>query len=154
MNNIEINQQIKLQRRHSRKAGIFERKLVKEAARQSLVMLAPRIMVGNPVMFVTEIGAAITTMIIISDFWNKSPDAAYTIAVAAILWLTVLFGNFAGALAEARGKAQTEALKMTRRSTPARKILSNRQIAEVSSTELKAGDIIIIQAGEIIPGDG
>jgi K+-transporting ATPase ATPase B chain len=154
MNNIEINQQIKLQRRHSRKAGIFEKKLVKEAAWQSLVMLNPRIMVGNPVMFVTEIGAFVTTMIIISDLWNKSPDAAYTIAVAVILWLTVLFGNFAGALAEARGKAQTESLKMTRRSTPARKILSNRKIEEIPSTELKAGDIIIIQAGEIIPGDG
>lgn len=154
MNNIEINQQIKLQRRHSRKAGIFEKKLVKEAIRQSLVMLDPRIMAGNPVMFVTEIGAAVTTMIIISDFWNKSPDAAYTFVVAAVLWLTVLFGNFAGALAEARGKAQTESLKMTRRSTPARKILDNRKIEEVPSTALKAGDIIIIQAGEIIPGDG
>ena len=154
MNNIEINQQIKLQRRHSRKAGIFEKKLVKEALQQSLVMLDPRIMVGNPVMFVTEIGAAITTMIIITDFWSKSPDAAYTCAVAIILWLTVLFGNFAGALAEARGKAQTESLKMTRRSAPARKVLSNRQIEEISSTELKTGDIIIVQAGEIIPGDG
>jgi len=154
MNNIEINQQIKLQRRHSRKAGIFEKKLVKEAVRQSLVMLDPRIMVGNPVMFVTEIGAALTTMIIVSDLWSKSPDAAYTFVVAIVLWLTVLFGNFAGALAEARGKAQTESLKMTRRSTPARKLLSNQQIEEIPSTALKAGDIIIIQAGEIIPGDG
>ena len=154
MNNIEINQQIKLQRRHSRKSGLFEKKLLKEALWQSLAMLDPRIMAGNPVMFVTEIGAALTTMIIVSDLWSKSPDAAYTIVVAAVLWLTVLFGNFAGALAEARGKAQTESLKMTRRSTPARKILANRKIEEVPSTALKAGDIIIIQAGEIIPGDG
>ncbi|MFA6100583.1 MAG: potassium-transporting ATPase subunit KdpB [Victivallaceae bacterium] len=154
MNNIEINQQIKLQRRHSRKAGIFEKKLVMEALRQSLIMLDPRIMVGNPVMFVTEIGAAVTTMIIVSDLWSKSPDTGYTLVVAAVLWLTVLFGNFAGALAEARGKAQTQSLKMTRRSTPARKILSDRQTEEIPSTGLKAGDIIIVQAGEIIPGDG
>ena len=154
MNNIEINQQIKLQRRHSRKSGLFEKKLLKEALWQSLAMLDPRIMAGNPVMFVTEIGAALTTMIIVSDLWSKSPDAAYTIVVAIVLWLTVLFGNFAGALAEARGKAQTESLKMTRRSTPARKILADQKIEEVPSTALKAGDIIIIQAGEIIPGDG
>jgi len=144
---------MKLERRAARSASLFEKSLVKAAGRQSLIMLKPWLMARNPVMFVTEVGAALTTLALAQALLFGGKDKAYTLAVTIILWLTVLFGNFAESLAEARGKAQADALKRTRSSSPARR-LRNGTEESIGSDELRAGDVVLVQAGEIIPGDG
>jgi K+-transporting ATPase ATPase B chain len=107
----------KHERRKARRASLFNKRLMRMAAKQSLIMLKPWVMARNPVMFITEIGAALTTLVLLLDLLHHRAAIAYTLAVAVILWLTVLFANFAEALAEARGKAQADTLKQTRRKT-------------------------------------
>ncbi len=145
---------MKQQRRAARSASLFEKGLVKGAGRQSVLMLKPWIMARNPVMFVTEIGAALTTLALAQALLFGGTDKGYTLAVTIILWLTVLFGNFAESLAEARGKAQADALKRTRSSSPARTIAADGTEHETGSDQLQAGDVVLVLAGEVIPGDG
>ncbi|MFZ1983667.1 MAG: hypothetical protein WAU91_04590, partial [Desulfatitalea sp.] len=140
-------------RRKARRASLFDKHLARIAAKQSVIMLKPWIMARNPVMFVTEIGAALTTLVLVLDLFQHREAIAYTLAVAVILWLTVLFANFAEALAEARGKAQANTLKQTRRNTLARRAMKDGE-EEVPSDELREGDVVIVTAGEVIPGDG
>lgn len=139
----------KYSRKKSRRATIFEPALMCVAFKQSFRMLNPVKMARNPVMFVTEIGAALTTLV-----WIPNPASLYTGAVTAILWLTVLFANFAEALAEARGKAQADSLKDSRKATPARLVTTSGEIRPTGSDQLKAGDVVLVAAGEVIPGDG
>ena len=127
--------------------------MVRVAGKQSIVMLNPWIMARNPVMFVTEIGAVMTTLVLVQDVWRNSGETLYTTLVTAILWLTVLFANFAEALAEARGKAQADTLKRTRGKTLARRMADGGE-EQVMSDELSEGDVVLVAAGEIIPGDG
>ncbi len=117
-------------------------------------MLLPQRMVRNPVMFVTELGAALSTLSGIAALLSSNESAGYQFAVAAILWVTVLFANFAESLAEARGKAQTQALRETRKSTAARRRDEHGHIETVTSTDLKPGDVVIVSAGETVPADG
>jgi potassium-transporting ATPase ATP-binding subunit len=140
-------------RRAARRASLFEKSLVKAAGRQAVLMLKPWVMARNPVMFVTEVGAALTTLALAQEALHRGKDLGYTLAVTIILWLTVLFGNFAESLAEARGKAQADALKRTRSYSPARRVKGG-QTESVGSDELQAGDEVLVTAGEIIPGDG
>jgi K+-transporting ATPase ATPase B chain len=150
---INENVQLKLDRRKARRASLFERNLVRTAGKRSVVMLKPWVMARNPVMFVTEIGAALTTLVLIVDLFHEQSAFFYTFAVTAILWLTVLFANFAEALAEARGKAQADTLKRTRRKTLARRVMNGVE-EQVSSDELREGDVVLVSAGETIPSDG
>ena len=143
-----------MNRKESRKATLFDKGLVKTALIQSFAMLNPRTMARNPVMFVTEIGAALTTLVWIIDICGGHANILYTTLVTAVLWLTVLFANFAEALAEARGKAQADSLKNTRRQTMANRLGGSGRIEAVSSSLLKTGDIVVVSAGEIIPSDG
>lgn len=147
------NVQAKLGRRKARRASLFDKTLMKVAGRQALVMLKPWIMARNPVMFVTEIGAALTTLVLVLDLFRRQAGLPYTLAVTVILWLTVLFANFAEALAEARGKAQADTLKRTRRKTLARRVSDDTE-EQVSSDDLREGDIVLVAAGEAIPSDG
>ncbi|WP_176013027.1 potassium-transporting ATPase subunit KdpB [Victivallis sp. Marseille-Q1083] len=139
----------KLTRKNSRRATIFDPALMRVAFKQSFRMLNPAQMARNPVMFVTEIGAVLTSLV-----WVLEPSSLYTGAVSFILWLTVLFANFAEALAEARGKAQADSLKDSRRTTPARLVTPSGEIRRIDSDQLKAGDVVLVAAGEAIPGDG
>jgi K+-transporting ATPase ATPase B chain len=141
-------------RKASRRAPMFSPALVRAAAREAIAMLAPRRMVRNPVMFVTELGAALTTVSAVVAAASGDAIAGYQFAVSAILWITVLFANFAEALAEARGKAQTRALRDTRKSTEARKRRDDGTIVIVRSTDLRVGDMVVVTAGEVIPMDG
>ncbi len=150
---INENVQLKLDRRKARRASLFEKSLVRTAGKQAVVMLKPWVMARNPVMFVTEIGAALTTLVLVVDLFHEHSAFIYTLAVTAILWLTVLFANFAEALAEARGKAQADTLKRTRRKTLARRVMNGVE-EQVSSDELREGDVVLVAAGEIIPSDG
>jgi len=114
-------------------------------------MLSPRRMLRNPVMCVTEVGAALTTLAI---FLAPGAGPGYTAAVAAVLWFTVYFAYLGEALAEARGKAQTHTLRQSRRTTEARKLTAEGTEVRVSSTDLRPGDRVQVSAGETIPADG
>jgi len=133
---------------------LFEPSLVKASIRQSFIKLSPAIMMKNPVMFCVEIGTAI--MLSVCGYSFISPEQgspAYNISIFVILLLTLLFANFAEALAEARGKAQADSLRKTREETPA-KILVNGNVIVKSSSDLHKGDIFLCEAGDIIPSDG
>jgi K+-transporting ATPase ATPase B chain len=151
--NHDENVRAKLDRRKARRASLFDKTLILTAIKQAIVMLKPWVMARNPVMFITEMGAAMTTLVFILNLFISPDDLFYTLAVAVILWLTVLFANFAEALAEARGKAQADTLKRTRRKTLARRVTDIGE-EKVSSDELREGDIVLVSAGEVIPSDG
>lgn len=140
-------------RRHTRRPSLFEGSLVRIACGRAFGMLNPRVMVRNPVMFITEIGALLTTLTLIRDILYNSSEIPYTLAVTLLLWMTVLFANFAEALAEARGKAQANALKRTRSATLAHRVKGDI-LEDIASDALHPGDIVIVKAGELIPTDG
>jgi potassium-transporting ATPase ATP-binding subunit len=134
---------------------LFEPALVQTALKQSFIKLDPRVMIKNPVMFTVEIGTVImayVTVYSISNIGQGSP--AYNFLIFLILLLTVLFANFAEAIAEARGKAQADSLRKTREETPAKVVLPNGDIETRSSSLLKKGDVFICEAGDTIPTDG
>src|SRR5271166_4260715 len=149
-------EELKLGRRHSRKAGIFDPELLKPAFRQSLIMLRPNIQWKNPVMFVVEVGTVLTIIYTIAKLLGFQSAAPIGYLLTLDFWLvaTLLFANFASAIAEARGKAQADALRKTRRATPARRRKADGTIEETVSTALKSGDIVEIGVGEVIPSDG
>ena len=122
-----------MNRKESRRATLFDKGLVKTALLRSFAMLNPRTMARNPVMFVTEIGAALTTLVWIIDICGGHANILYTTLVTAVLWLTVLFANFAEALAEARGKAQADSLKNTRKQTMANRLDGSGKIESINS---------------------
>ncbi|MGO9145959.1 MAG: potassium-transporting ATPase subunit KdpB [Desulfomonilia bacterium] len=127
------------------------------ALKQAFIMLRPDIQWNNPVMFVVEVGAFLTLFYIVQMAWSKAVSEvpiSYFITVDVWLFLTVLFANFATALAEARGKAQAQSLRKTRHDTMAYRLNEASAIEEVSSAELKPGDRVVVQAGQTIPGDG
>jgi K+-transporting ATPase ATPase B chain len=137
--------------------SLFQPQLISEAVKQAFVKLDPRIMFRNPVMFTVEVGTVV--MLLVTLGLLVQPDAAqgsfgYNFTVFLVLFLTLLFANFAEAIAEARGKAQAETLRKTREETPARVIDQNGNITSVSSSQLQKGQEFIVEAGEIIPTDG
>ena len=134
---------------------LFEPALVKEAFKQSFIKLDPRIMFRNPVMFTVEIGTIVMFVVCI---WIVTGDKTqgsfiYNLIVFLVLLITLLFANFAEAIAEARGKAQADSLRKTREETPAKKIVNNK-IEIVNSSLLKKGDLFFCEAGDMIPMDG
>ena len=136
--------------------SLFERKQVKEALVHSFIKLNPKEMFKNPVMFTVEIGTAIMFFVCISILFGAQNQGSfiYNFIVFLILLATLLFANFAEAIAEARGKAQADSLRKTREETPARQILPNGEIRNISSSELKKGAIFICEAGDLIATDG
>ncbi len=125
---------------------------------EAIKKLNPRLMVRNPVMFVVETGSLLTTLLWLQALFGQGEAVAGFIGLVAVwLWFTVLFANFSEALAEGRGKAQAEALRHTRQETQARRLKSrqrNAPIELVSSTALHQGDLVLVEAGDIIPADG
>lgn len=134
---------------------LFESSLVNEALRQAFVKLNPRIMFRNPVMFTVEIGTIVMFAVCIWIGMGEKAQGglAYNIIVTFVLFITLLFANFAEAIAEARGKAQADSLRKTREETPAKKLVANK-IEMVSSALLKKGDLFICETGDMIPMDG
>ena len=142
--------------RRVRAVSAFEPAVLRQAALDALRKLAPQIMVRNPVMFVVEVGAILTTLIWLRDLLTTQATAApgwFTGNVAAWLWFTVLFANFAEALAEGRGKAQAAAMRGLRQEMMARRVRDGR-VEVVSASQLRKGDEVAVNAGELIPGDG
>ncbi|WPP39512.1 potassium-transporting ATPase subunit KdpB [Paenibacillus hunanensis] len=135
-------------------ASVMNRDLITKALQQSFVKLNPLLMMKNPVMFVVEVGLLISVLLIfVPGAFGDSISAGFNIAVSIILLLTILFANFAEALAEGRGKAQADSLKKTKKEITARK-LDGERIVEVPSTSLRKGDLVVVHQGEMIPGDG
>jgi len=130
----------------------FSSALLSSAFRASFVKLNPRFVVKNPVMFIVEVGAALTLYISIANAVTGK-SWGYELSISLLLWLTVLFANFAEGLAEARGKAQASSLRSAREGTLARRLENGREVS-VSSLELRKGDRVVIEAGDFIPGDG
>src|ERR1700756_2505064 len=145
---------MKLQKRASVSA-MLDPKIVVPAIRASFTKLDPRLMVKNPVMFVVEIVAALTTVIFLRDLVTGGAGLGFTFQIILWLWFTVLFANFAEAVAEGRGKAQADSLRKTRTESQAKLLTgSDRTFKLVPGTSLKVGDIVLVEAGDTIPSDG
>ncbi len=133
---------------------LFDPEIVRRASRDCFVKLNPLTQLKNPVMFVVEVGAALVTIFLLRDvFRGVSGKTGFELQIAIWLWFTVLFANFAEAMAEARGKAQADALRKTRTDSMANRF-RNGDIEAVPASKLRVGDIVIVKAGELIPGDG
>lgn len=140
------------------KSAFADKKMLGRAIKDSFIKVNPKTQVQNPVMLLVYISAILTSGLwIVSLFGLKDASSGYTLAIAVILWFTCIFANFAEAIAEGRGKAQADALRASKKDVEAHKIPSaekKEQITAVSSALLKKGDIVIVKAGEQIPGDG
>ncbi|MGD0745464.1 MAG: potassium-transporting ATPase subunit B, partial [Verrucomicrobiota bacterium] len=133
----------------TKSVSVFDSKILWPAIGDAFKKLNPRLMVKNPVMFVTLVGAAISTV----DAFRSPGQTLFVAQIALWLWFTVLFANFAEAVAEGRGKAQAKALRATRTRTSANKISGDR-IEVVDADSLRKGDSVVVRATEIIPADG
>jgi K+-transporting ATPase ATPase B chain len=136
--------------------SLFDRSIVRRALQDSVLKLHPRTLMRNPVLFVVEVVAAVTTMLFIRDLFAGTESPAFVGQIAAWLWFTVLFANFAEAVAEGRGKAQADALRRTKTQTMAKRLRTagSREYESVPATDLQRGDLVIVEAGDFIPGDG
>ena len=139
---------------HARKISIWDPRILRPAMLDSLRKLDPRTQIKNPVMFIVEVGSLLTTIIFVQEVMEGSGNPFFTGQVAAWLWFTVIFANFAEAMAEGRGKAQADTLRKTRTETVANRLLSSGQTETVPAASLRKGDLVMVKAGEFIPGDG
>src|SRR5262245_60805997 len=133
---------------------LFDPEILRRATKESFIKLNPRIVARNPVMFVVEVGAALTTVFVIKDAVTGTGGLLFGIQIALWLWFTVLFANFAEAMAEARGKAQADNLRKTKTETIAKRVVTAGRTEQVGASTLRAGDIVMCEPGDIIPGDG
>jgi K+-transporting ATPase ATPase B chain len=134
--------------------SLWDAKIVRQALIDSVRKLNPRTMMRNPVMFVVEVGSLITTVLLFKDIARHSPGFGFDLQITLWLWFTVLFANFAEAMAEGRGKAQAETLRRAKSETLANRLLPDGRIETVSGAKLRSGDVVVVSAGETIPGDG
>jgi K+-transporting ATPase ATPase B chain len=140
----------------AKQVSLFDPSIVRQAAVESLKKLDPRLVARNPVMFVVEVGSLLTTILWLRDRILHPAGAApgwFTLAVSIWLWFTVVFANFAEAVAEGRGKAQADTLRRMRREIKARKLVGGREVS-VDASALRKGDMVVVEAGQMIPGDG
>src|SRR5438105_9566567 len=133
----------------SRKS-VWDPMIVRRALVDAVVKLDPRTMMKNPVMFVVEVGSVVTTALL----FREKQSFAFNLQITLWLWFTVLFANFAEAMAEGRGKARADTLRKARSETIANRVTVDGSIEHVSSAKLRAGNIVLVSAGEFIPSDG
>src|SRR5271170_1970012 len=134
--------------------SIWDVKIVRRALWDSLVKLDPRNMMKNPVMFVVEVGSVATTILLIRDVLKHQGAFGFNLQITLWLWFTVLFANFAEAMAEGRGKAQADSLRKARAETIATRLLPDGMTEQIASSKLRSGDLVKVIAGEFIPSDG
>jgi potassium-transporting ATPase ATP-binding subunit len=139
---------------HKRRGVTSDTTLMARAAADALRKLDPRTLYRNPVMFVVEIGSLVTSVYAAREGLSHGTEFGFFVAIALWLWFTVLFANFAEAMAEGRGKAQADALRNMKTETVAKRLLSDGSVEEVPGNELRRGDVVEVVANEIIPGDG
>jgi len=138
----------------SKSKSLWDPKIVRQALIDSVRKLNPRTMMKNPVMFVVEVGSVITTVLLIKDVTRHNPGFGFDLQITLWLWFTVLFANFAEAMAEGRGKAQADTLRKAKSETIANRLLPDGRTETVPGSKLRSGDLVIVSAGEVIPGDG
>src|SRR5579863_6806087 len=138
----------------AKKTSLWNSQIVGQAAIDSVRKLNPRWMVKNPVMFVVEVGSVLTTALLIDNIWRQRPGFGFNLQITLWLWFTVLFANFAEAMAEGRGKAQADTLRKAKGETIAKRYKGDGSFEEVVSGALRAGDVIYVEAGHYIAGDG
>ncbi len=154
-----MNELIKKHESRRGRGSLTDRSILLPALWASLVKLDPRWQARNPVMFVVEVGSVITTIVFIAGFFTGAPltsgsdNELFVGQISLWLWLTVLFANFAEAVAEGRGQAQAASLRKTRTETVARRLVDGRE-ERVAATELRKGDRVVCEAGDLVPGDG
>src|SRR5271163_4450580 len=136
------------------KKSLWTSGIIGVAIKDSFVKLNPRTLMKNPVMFVVEVGSVVTSVELISDLLQHNANFGFELQITLWLWFTVLFANFAEAMAEGRGKAQAETLRKARLETMAKRMKPDGTLEEVSGSKLRVGDLVVITAGEFIPGDG
>ena len=138
--------------------GLFDSKIIASASIDALRKLNPRALAKNPVIFVTEVVSLLVTLLFIRDLVTQNGTASFSGQIAAWLWFTVLFANFAEAVAEGRGKAQADALRRTRTDTRAKRYIDPENLGGsvegVNALDLRLGDVVLVEANEVIPGDG
>ena len=137
---------------------LFDPPIVKRAALDSFRKLDPRHQIKNPVMFVVEVGSVLTSALFVQSLVGEGEASpGFILAVSLWLWFTVLFANFAEAMAEGRGKAQADTLRKSRRETLAKKLARIERRTEyevISASALRKGDVVLVEAGDVIPSDG
>src|SRR3954470_24279112 len=143
-------------RKQTPASALFDRKIVVPAIGAAFVKLDPRTLIKNPVMFVLEIVTVLTTVILTRDLVTGGGQLGFEFQIIVWLWFTILFANFAEAVAEGRGKAQADALRRTRTETQAKLLIGTdrRNFRRVPGTSLKVGDVVVVEAGDTIPSDG
>ena len=143
-------------RKQVQSTSLLDPKILWPALVSSFAKLDPRVMIKNPVMFVVEVVAALTTIIFMRDLAGGGEHLLFTFQIIVWLWFTVLFANFAEAVAEGRGKAQADSLRQTRSETQAKLLAGDDRKAykSVPGTSLKVGDVVLVEAGDTIPSDG
>jgi K+-transporting ATPase ATPase B chain len=130
--------------------SLWDAKIIRRALVDAVVKLDPRTMMKNPVMFVVEVGSVVTTALL----FREKQSFAFNLQITLWLWFTVLFANFAEAMAEGRGKAQADTLRKARSETVAKRLLGSGETETVPSSKLRSGDVVMVAAGELVPGDG
>ena len=138
----------------AKNTSLSDRKILKNAIIDSFWKLNPRLMVKNPVMFVVEVGAVITMVVLVANVIERTGGYWFGLQITLWLWFTVLFANFAEAMAEGRGKAQAETLRKARAETEARRLREDGTTEVMPSSKLRSGHVVLVAAGEFIPGDG
>jgi K+-transporting ATPase ATPase B chain len=134
--------------------SLLDRAIIRRAVVDALVKLSPRTMMKNPVMFVVEVGSILTTVLLIVNTITHHGHFRFDLQITLWLWFTVLFANFAEAMAEGRGKAQADALRLAKSETTAYQVTKSGAIEEIPSSQLRADDVVRVIAGQMIPGDG
>src|ERR1700730_14854251 len=137
-----------------RRQSLTDTKILARAVTDSFRKLDPRTMVKNPVMFVVEVGAVLTTVQLVWNAFHHAGQTGFGLQITLWLWFTVLFANFAEAMAEGRGKAQADTLRKARAETQAHRLRCDDTTESVPSSKLRSGDIVVVTAGEFVPGDG
>jgi potassium-transporting ATPase ATP-binding subunit len=139
---------------NTRKRSLWDTKIVRRALVDALVKLNPRTMMKNPVMFVVEVGSLITTIYLFRNIAAHHDSVRFDLQITLWLWFTVLFANFAEAMAEGRGKAQADALRRAKSETIAVRLRLDGTTENIASSDLRSGDLVVVIAGSMIPGDG
>src|ERR1017187_4660065 len=148
-----VTEPLLISKKAVRARPLLDPPIVKRAIRDSFVKLHPRLMMKNPVMFAVEVGAAMTTLEVFKDL-AMGANIGFTFQITLWLWFTVLFANFAEAMAEGRGKAQADTLRKTQTETMAKRLKNGKKYESVAATELRRGDVVLVERADSIPGDG
>src|SRR5581483_8833239 len=149
-----INESSLIPKKLVRARPLLYPEILRRALKDSVLKLNPVTLMKNPVIFVVEVGAALVLLFLVRDIAAGASRVGFELQIDLWLWFTVLFATFAEAMAEARGKAQAESLRKTKTDTIANRLVDGDRIEKVASSKLRAGDVVLVIAGETIPGDG